>query len=68
MGRDATACAIVAAVTNLAHVLGITVTAEGVETAAQRTAVAGIRCELAQGFLFARPMTSADLSFALAGR
>jgi len=65
MGRDPAASAIVAAVTNLAHVLAMTVTAAGVETAAQRAAVAQVRCERAQGFLFARPMTAAALSASL---
>jgi diguanylate cyclase (GGDEF)-like protein len=50
---------IVAAVTNLAHVLGLTVVAEGVETQGQRDAVDAVGCELAQGFYFARPMTAA---------
>ena len=48
--------AIVAAVRNLAHVLGLTVTAEGVETQAQRAEVRAIGCESAQGFFYARPM------------
>jgi diguanylate cyclase len=52
---------IVAAVTNLAHVLGLSVIAEGVETQLQRDAIAAIGCELAQGFFFAMPMTSAAL-------
>jgi EAL domain-containing protein (putative c-di-GMP-specific phosphodiesterase class I) len=52
---------IVAAVTNLAHVLGLSVTAEGVETEAQREAVASMGCESAQGFYFAQPMTAAQV-------
>ncbi len=50
--------AIVAAVTNLAHVFGLTVTAEGVETESQRDAVSDIGCESAQGYFFARPMAA----------
>lgn len=41
--------AIVAAVTNLSHVLGLRVTAEGVETLSQRDEVSAIGCDLAQG-------------------
>jgi diguanylate cyclase (GGDEF)-like protein len=51
--------AIVAAVTNLAHVFGLTVTAEGVETESQRDAVSTIGCESAQGYFYARPMPAA---------
>ncbi len=48
--------AIVAAVTDLAHVLGLTVVAEGVETEVQRDEVSAIGCEFAQGYFYARPM------------
>ena len=50
--------AILAAVTNLAHVLQLPVTAEGVETQHQHDKVSAIGCELAQGFFYARPMSS----------
>ncbi len=50
--------AIVAAVTDLAHVFGLSVTAEGVETESQRDAVSTIGCESAQGYFFARPMAA----------
>jgi diguanylate cyclase (GGDEF)-like protein len=59
IGGDGTACAIVAAVTNLAHVLGLTVTAEGVETQGQHDQVVAIGCESAQGFFYARPLPAA---------
>jgi len=62
MGRDPAASAIVAAVTQLAHGLGKTVSAEGVETAEQCDEVASVGCELAQGYFFARPMTAGDFS------
>jgi diguanylate cyclase (GGDEF)-like protein len=60
IGVAATGREIVAAVTNLAHVLGLRVIAEGIETQAQRDAVVTIGCEQAQGFYFAHPMTSAE--------
>jgi diguanylate cyclase (GGDEF)-like protein len=59
---DSTAATIVTAVTNLAHDLGMSVTAEGVETEQQQDRVVNIGCELAQGFLYARPMTRQDVS------
>jgi diguanylate cyclase (GGDEF)-like protein len=54
--------AIIAAVTNLAHALGLTVTAEGVETQRQRDEVNAIGCDSAQGFFYARPMAAATFS------
>jgi len=65
LGRDPAASAIAASVTSLAHVLGMTVTAEGVETEQQRDEVVAIGCDLAQGFLYAGPMTPLELSAAL---
>ena len=60
--RDPTAAAIVGAVTQLTRVLGMTVIAEGVEAAPQRDRLVDLGCELAQGFLFAAPMTNAELT------
>jgi diguanylate cyclase (GGDEF)-like protein len=48
---------IIAAVTGMAHALGMTVVAEGVETEAQRDTLTAIGCDAAQGYLFARPLT-----------
>lgn len=53
---DKEGTALVAAVTGLAHDLGLTVIAEGVETREQSEAICSIGCDLAQGFYFARPM------------
>jgi diguanylate cyclase (GGDEF)-like protein len=58
---DPITCAIVSAVVNLAHVLGMTVVAEGVETAEQYGEVSALGCEACQGFFFARPMPAHDL-------
>ena len=46
----------------LAHQLGFTVVAEGVETEAQAAFLRQFGCDQAQGFLFARPMPAEDLS------
>ena len=53
--------AIAAAVTNLAHVLDLTVTAEGVETQGQRDAVLAMGCDFAQGYYYAKPMQASAL-------
>jgi diguanylate cyclase (GGDEF)-like protein len=66
--HDRTSRAIVAAVVDLAHELGMTVIAEGVETEAQRDAVAGLACEAYQGYWFARPMPASDLTAFLGAR
>jgi hypothetical protein len=49
---DARCTAIVQGVIGMAHGLGLTVVAEGVETARQRDQLAELRCEEGQGFLF----------------
>jgi diguanylate cyclase (GGDEF)-like protein/PAS domain S-box-containing protein len=48
---------IIAAVTGMAHALGMTVIAEGVETQDQRDELTAIGCDAAQGYLFAQPLT-----------
>ena len=47
---------ILSAVTTLAHILGMTVTAEGVERPDQVAVLQRTGCNAAQGFLFAPPM------------
>ena len=48
--------AIVRAVLAMAHSLGLRVTAEGVENAAQATVLRGMGCDSLQGYHFSRPM------------
>ena len=50
---------ILSAVTTLAHILGMTVTAEGVERPDQVAALQRAGCNCAQGFLFSPPMDPA---------
>ncbi|HZQ98024.1 MAG TPA: EAL domain-containing protein [Chloroflexota bacterium] len=56
LGRDPEDTAIVHAVVRLAHTLGLEVTAEGIETAAQLEALRATGCEHGQGYYFARPL------------
>jgi diguanylate cyclase (GGDEF)-like protein/PAS domain S-box-containing protein len=51
--------ALVAAVIQLAHSSHLTVIAEGVEDRAQQAELVRLGCELAQGYLFSRPVDAA---------
>lgn len=51
---------IVQAIAAMAHRLNLGVVAEGVETAAQATALREAGCDQAQGFLYARPLSPDD--------
>jgi diguanylate cyclase (GGDEF)-like protein len=53
--------AIVRSVVELAHTLGFSVTAEGVETADSLLDLRAMRCDSAQGFLLSRPVPLRDL-------
>jgi EAL domain-containing protein (putative c-di-GMP-specific phosphodiesterase class I) len=50
--------AIIAAVTDLAHAVGLSVTAEGVETQRQHDEITSGGCDAAQGYFYARPMSA----------
>lgn len=58
--RDARTLTIVKAVIDMAHNLGLTVTAEGIETSEQQAWMHHLGCDSAQGFFFARPMPAED--------
>lgn len=53
--------AVVDAVVSLGRSLGLTLVAEGVETAAQQLELCGYGCDLIQGYYFYRPLPAAEL-------
>jgi EAL domain-containing protein (putative c-di-GMP-specific phosphodiesterase class I) len=65
---DPTDQAIVASVVRLAHSLGMTVTAEGVESEEALAVLRAEGCNLAQGYLFSRPLPEEQFTTWLAGR
>ena len=58
--------AIVSAVVGLTQRLGLRAVAEGVETESQAARLRAMRCDMAQGFLFARPAPPEELEGILA--
>ncbi len=60
LGTDPAAALIVQHTVALAHGLGLTVVAEGVEDLETARVLADLRCDVVQGFVFARPMPVAD--------
>jgi diguanylate cyclase (GGDEF)-like protein len=59
---------IVQAVVSIANALGMIATAEGVETEEQRSVLAGLGCDEAQGYLFGSPVPGEMLGDLLAHR
>jgi diguanylate cyclase (GGDEF)-like protein/PAS domain S-box-containing protein len=58
--------AIVKAIVDMAHAVGLTVVAEGVETRAQEDCLRVFGCDRVQGYLYARPQPAAAITNVLA--
>ncbi|HEY2004829.1 MAG TPA: EAL domain-containing protein [Solirubrobacteraceae bacterium] len=56
LGSDPEGAAVVGALVELGHALGLSVVAEGVETDEQLARVRDLGCDGAQGYLFSRPL------------
>jgi EAL domain-containing protein (putative c-di-GMP-specific phosphodiesterase class I) len=63
MTHQAADAAIVCAIAGLGRSLDIPTVGEGVETVEQLVALRAAGCNLAQGFLFSRPLPMAELAF-----
>ncbi|QSN63226.1 EAL domain-containing protein (plasmid) [Caballeronia sp. M1242] len=64
--RSHDSIAITRALIDMAHALDMTVTAEGVETADQATALWALGCDLLQGYLFGRATSPTEFTHLLA--
>lgn len=60
MAHSAESLAIVGAMIAMAHRLGLTVIAEGVETADQVAALRRAECDQIQGYFYSKPLRAAD--------
>lgn len=65
LASSASKTVIVRAIIDLGRALGVAVVAEGVETDAQRTLLAGMGCPIGQGYLFAAPVDAESFASAL---
>jgi EAL domain-containing protein (putative c-di-GMP-specific phosphodiesterase class I) len=68
LASDPTDAVLVRSAVTLAHSLGLRVVAEGVENAGALELLYAMGCDLAQGYLIARPMPLADLVTFLGSR
>jgi diguanylate cyclase (GGDEF)-like protein/PAS domain S-box-containing protein len=68
LGSDPSDSAIVTAIVTLAHTLGLSAIAEGVETVEQLEELRRLGCDMGQGFYMARPGTGHDIGELLAKR
>ncbi len=59
--QDANDLAIATAIVAVGHSLGLTVIAEGIESADQAEALLNLGCDLGQGYLYARPMPAGEV-------
>jgi diguanylate cyclase (GGDEF)-like protein len=63
LGQEPESTAVVQTIIALAHALGLSVTAEGIEQSDQAAHLRALGCTRGQGFLYAHPVPAADLDF-----
>ncbi|MGH6907395.1 MAG: EAL domain-containing protein, partial [Aestuariivirga sp.] len=64
---DERSMVILEAIVAMAHALGLTIVAEGIESQEQVDRLGALDCDLGQGYFIGRPMTAKQVSDALAG-
>ena len=62
LGKGSRDSEIIAAVTAMAHALGMTVVGEGIETDSQLDNLVAMACDEGQGYVFAPPVTPAEIA------
>jgi EAL domain-containing protein (putative c-di-GMP-specific phosphodiesterase class I) len=62
LGTDSSDSSLVAAIIPMADALGLSVTAEGIETKDQLSILTSLQCQRGQGYYLARPMPEGDMS------
>ncbi|HTW07445.1 MAG TPA: EAL domain-containing protein [Acidimicrobiales bacterium] len=62
LGANDDSTAVVRAIVEMSHAMGLRVVAEGVSSEGMVTATTTLGCELAQGFYWARPMPAAEFA------
>ena len=62
IGRESRDREIIAAVTAMAHALGMTVVGEGIETDTERDELTAVDCDEGQGYLFAHPLPPDEIA------
>lgn len=67
MEQDSMTEPIVTAIVKLAHTFGMQVVAEGIETEGQRLRMGDLGCDLAQGYLYSRPVNAEEIPSRLLG-
>lgn len=67
LDHSASTKSVLRAIVKLGHGLGMTVTAEGIETRRQLCLLRDIGCDLAQGYLLGRPAPPSDLAAIILG-
>ncbi len=65
---DAEYTPMVRSAIDMAHSLGLKVVAEGIENTATAERLRDFRCDIGQGYLYARPMAAEDFSHWMEGR
>ncbi len=68
MGTEESTRTIIQSIISLAHRLGISVVAEGIETEEQRDLLQQYDCDIIQGYLISHPLSSSPLTTWLAAR